>query len=231
MLTDFQKGLIEKHTIACERNGFEYVGKSRDKGTYIKCRCLVCERINEFRSDNLRNDNVRCGTCLLNQYKEECERNGFQYIDRYYKKRTYIKAKCLDCEGIMDFDSGNLRKNSIKCKCDKKVFVKGFIYKLTIGPYYYIGLTDTTIRTRYAGHKKSCFNRSKQTYKSKKYRIIREQLCRILKKSVGQLTKQDFEDHVKVSQVAVVKTSRADLKALESMLINLDNELCINSIY
>ena len=104
------------------------------------------------------------------------------------------------------------------------------MYKLTIGSYYYIGITDTTIRNRYSGHKRSCFNRRKKTYHQKIYKTIRKEMCRILKKTVSQLTKKDFSNLVIVKQVAVINTSRKDLLSLERELINLNNVWCLNSI-
>ncbi len=50
----------------------------------------------------------------------------------------------------------------------------GIIYKLTIGDYFYVGRTKGRFSTRYNSHKKSCFNRRKKTYNSKKYKIIRQ---------------------------------------------------------
>ena len=125
--------------------------------------------------------------------------------------------------------------NSIKCKCKKKTFVRGYIYKLTVGPYYYIGLTDTTIKNRYSAHKTSCFNKRENEkteikYNSKIYKTIRKELCRITGKSITEINQKDFEKYVLVEEVADVDSSREDLKILETLLINKNDKLSLNSI-
>ena len=107
-----------------------------------------------------------------------------------------------------------------------KTFTIGYIYKMTIGDYFYYGITDTTLRTRYNQHKKSCFNKRKQTYHSKKYKVIREY---IKKKEERTPTKEDFDKYVKQKLVATITTSKKDLKKLESELICLNNPWCLNS--
>ena len=125
--------------------------------------------------------------------------------------------------------------NNVRCECRKKTFIKGYIYKLIIGPYYYIGLTDTTIKNRYRAHKSNCFNKRKKrktelTYNSKVYKSIRKELSKITKKQISDIIQTDFQKYVLVKQVAVINTSRKDLKLLESQLINLNNDWCLNSV-
>ena len=103
---------------------------------------------------------------------------------------------------------------------------KGYVYKITIGPYYYIGITDTTIKCRYSKHKKTCFNRVKKSYHQKVYKVIRE----YLKHKTGHINKEDFNKYVNIKKVTEIYTNRYDLKRLETMLINLKNDWCINSI-
>lgn len=67
-------------------------------------------------------------------------------------------------------------------------------------------------------------------YKTKKCKRIRKELCRITRKSIGKITRKDFEKYVVIKQVAVIDTSRENLKSLETELINLKNNWILNSI-
>jgi len=229
---------IQKYTQKCIEKNFEYIShccrrrnpNKPKEDTFITCKCLECDYIKDFQSSQLNKGEVKCPNCLILKYQNKCLENGFKYQSHYHSNKQKIICKCLECGIDNDFGGSDLFNNSVKCKCKRKVFVKGFVYKLTINEYYYIGITDTTMRTRYSGHKKDCFNKTKNKYHSKIYRIIREQLCKITGKSVGKLTKEDFDKYVIQKQVAVVNTSRADLKSLESELINLSNCWCLNSI-
>ncbi len=215
----------------CKELGYEYIKYEK---CYIKCKCNECDFINDFHSGNMmraQKVNICCNGCLIIKYQKKCKELGYEYIKHFQKKSTCIKCKCNECNTINDFYYTPLMNNSVKCKCEKKTFVRGFIYKLTIGPYYYIGLTDTTIDTRYSCHKKDCFYRKETTkYNSKIYKTIRNELCKITKKSIDKIIQKDFKNYVLVNQIAVINTSREDLKALETELINLNNPWCLNSI-
>ncbi len=221
--------LIIKYKSKCLELGHELIEYFRkNKNSYIKCKCNKCNFINDFQYGHLMKGNIRCNNCLIIKYKSKCLELGYEFIEHTPNK---IRCKCNECNFMNDFDNGSLMKNSVKCKCKKKKFSRGFIYKLIIGPYYYIGLTDTTINTRYSGHMVSCFNEKKSIrYNSKIYKIIREELCRITKKSIDNIIQKDFKKYVLVKQVKIVKTSREDLKTLESELININNNWCLNSI-
>lgn len=110
----------------------------------------------------------------------------------------------------------------------KKTFKRGFVYKLTIGDYFYIGITNTLLSTRYNQHRDSCFKRCKGCYHMKKYKYIRDY---IRKKEGRTPNKNDFKKYVKQKLVATLYTSREDLKKLESELICLDNPFCLNSVH
>lgn len=224
-----------KYKNKCEKNGYKYIKCFIEKKrTKVKCICNSCVEINIFHSTALMRGGISCKNCLKLKYKNQCLENCYKYIKHFVEKgNTMIKCSCNDCGEINFFRSNALMNNSIKCKCEKKIFVRGFIYKLTIGCYYYIGITDTTIKIRYLCHNNSCFNKRNKkcelTYNLKLYRIIRKELYRLTKKSINDITSKDFKKYVKIKQVTVIYTSREDLRKLESKLINLDNPSCLNS--
>jgi len=222
------KCLIIKYKNQCKNVGYEFIGKFRkNKRTYIKCKCLKCNLSINFECGALMKGQIRCNECLIIKYQNRCKELDYEFIKHFRKKvSTYIKCRCIKCNNINDFTNGSLMNNCVKCECKKKIFVRGFIYKITIGPYYYIGLTDTTIKKRYINHKNDCFGGIDN---SKKYKIIKKELCRITRKSIDEI-KEDFNKYVVIKQIAVINTSREDLKSLETELINLNNPSCLNSI-
>ena len=79
-----------------------------------------------------------------------------------------------------------------------------------------------------------CFNKKDKKgllkYNSKIYKTIRKELCRIMGKSIDEIKKKDFKKHVLVEELAVVNTNKKDLKTLETTMINLKDDWCLNSI-
>lgn len=172
---------------------------------------------------------------IIQKHTDKCNELGYTYIEHFkgtksLKDKTYTKCICKDCEHINIFATSNLLINCVRCqKCKptiKKTFKIGYIYKLMIGPYYYIGITSCTMKTRYNQHKKSCFNKRKNIYKSKLYSTIRD----YIKHNESKSCKSLFEKYVIQKQVAIIDTSWDDMKRIESELINLNNEFCLNSI-
>ena len=224
--------IIIKYKNQCEELDYKYIDKFREnKKTWIKCKCNKCNLIDKFDCSSFMRNNIRCSLCLNIKYQSKCEELDYEFIEHFRKnKSTCIKARCYRCDVINDFYCNHLMNNSVNCECEKKPFVRGYIYGLTIGYYWYIGLTTITLENRYGGHKKSCFyNKEITKYNSKIYKNIREELCRITKKSIDSITKEDFIKYVLQEQLAVINTSYEDLKSLESKLINVNNHWCLNT--
>ncbi len=214
----------------CKKLGFEYIAKIGNK---IKCKCNKCGITSPFYSHALTKGKISCKNCLKIDYQIHCKKLGYKYMGH---KNGIINAKCEEekCKFINHFQSGDFLYNRVKCKCKKKIFVEGFIYRLSIGCYWYIGMTDCTIDIRYSCHITSCFNKraKKETelrYNSKIYKTIREELCRITGKSIDKLTRNDFKEHVKKEQCGHVETNKKDLKVLETSMIDKKNEWCLNN--
>ncbi len=226
--------LIIKYKNKCKELDYEFI---EYKKKHIKSKCNKCNFVNEpFQSNRLMKGGIRCKNCLKINYERVCKKLGYKYIGHFSKKTTtIIKAKCDECKFINPFQSSALLRNSVKCDCKKPTFVRGFIYRLTIGNYWYIGLTDTTINTRYSCHVSDCLNKRETTktelkYNSKIYKGIRKELCRITGKTIDKITRKDFRKHVIKKQEMRIDTNKKDLKAAETLLIDKKDKWSLNSI-
>jgi hypothetical protein len=160
-------------------NGFSYIRHYTEQQTKVIVSCDKCGTEHDRALSNMKLKKITCDICVINKYKELLSNKGFGYINHYIENNhTYIKAKHLACNKNIRISLSNFIRNSYQCThCYRREFSRGFIYKLKLdfpnNNFFYIGLTERTLKARYNGHMKSCFNTRKSEYHSKKYVIIR----------------------------------------------------------
>ena len=155
----------------CEERGYDFIECFKKNTNFIKLKCKNCNEIYIKGASNLKKTNSKCMNCVKNTYKQCALDNNFEYNSHRTEATTYVNVKCKECNSCQEVVLCNFMNKSYLCNnCQKKQFTCGYIYKLKINHihnrFFYIGITDTTLKLRYSSHVRACFNTRKKSYNS-----------------------------------------------------------------